>query len=530
VQQLALALPLARRWPVAGWLLVAALALCASPRLLTLSYSPPLAVFSYFLGRRDAHSGPALLGFAALAAAGTAGAFARTPDDVREAEPGLVWVAMVGTMLVGAIFPWITGRYRRQDQALAAAGWARAEQLEREQRIVAAQARLRERARIAEDMHDALGHDLSLIALRAAALQLAPDLSAEHRESVAGLRAETAEATERLREIIGVLREPDGTDESMRLDEAAQPADPDERSTRSADGAAPLTPVDESIETLVRRSAASGLPVRLLTDAGEPEGGPSTRGAVPRAGCRVVREALTNAAKHSPGAEVTVAVDRAAGGLTVRVRNGPPEPPLAGRTAGPSRDGGTGLVALRERVRLAGGALHTSGSGDGGFQVTARFPANCGSDTGTYAGASGGATNSPRTGGGRDVDRLLAGTRAEAQRGTRCAAALAGLAMALLAAGTLGWYVHTTAEQVLSPIDYRRLKIGDSEPAVREKLPARQETNPPLDRAPARPAGGRCAYYRGSGELFTSVDIYRLCFRDGKLTGKHVIQGLGDRD
>ncbi|MBR7678892.1 ATP-binding protein, partial [Streptomyces daliensis] len=72
------------------------------------------------------------------------------------------------------------------------------ERLEREQRAAAERARLRERARIAQDMHDALGHELSLIALRAGALQVAPGLSAEHSASAARLRGAAAEATDRL--------------------------------------------------------------------------------------------------------------------------------------------------------------------------------------------------------------------------------------------------------------------------------------------------------------------------------------------
>ncbi|MFF2437284.1 histidine kinase [Streptomyces sp. NPDC058107] len=72
------------------------------------------------------------------------------------------------------MLPWFVGRFWRQYQELIRAGWERAEHLEREQRLVAEQARLLERARIAQDMHDVLGHDLSLIALSAGALKLAP--------------------------------------------------------------------------------------------------------------------------------------------------------------------------------------------------------------------------------------------------------------------------------------------------------------------------------------------------------------------
>lgn len=108
----------------------------------------------------------------------------------------------------------------------ARAGWTRAARLEEEQRIAEARAGLRERARIAQEMHDSLGHELSPIALRAGALQVAADL-----------RAAATDATDRLpaARIIGVLRE--------------------------GDGPVPPAPAGESVEQLVARAAESGLPV-----------------------------------------------------------------------------------------------------------------------------------------------------------------------------------------------------------------------------------------------------------------------------
>ncbi|MGW6859370.1 histidine kinase [Streptomyces xanthophaeus] len=80
----------------------------------------------------------------------------------------LGWASrFVGLLLVAAMLPWFAGRFLRQYRELVRAGWERAARLEREQRLVAEQARLRERTRIAQDMHDLLGHDLSLIALSA---------------------------------------------------------------------------------------------------------------------------------------------------------------------------------------------------------------------------------------------------------------------------------------------------------------------------------------------------------------------------
>ena len=118
--------------------------------------------------------------------------------------------------LLLVVLPWLIGRYRAQQALLATAGWERAERIEREQRMAIDQERLRERSRIAEDMHDSVGHELSLIALRAAALELDPRC----RRSTGGprptLREAAATATERLGEIIGVLRDADAPVDAAR--------------------------------------------------------------------------------------------------------------------------------------------------------------------------------------------------------------------------------------------------------------------------------------------------------------------------
>src|SRR5688500_17952609 len=130
---------------------------------------------------------------------------------------------MAGALVYAGLFPWLVGRYRRQQRALVAAGWEQAEQLEREQRMLAREVRLRERARIAEDMHDSLGHELSLLALRAGALELSADLDERTRAVAGQLRAGAAAATGQLRDIIDVLRD----DPDPAGDAAPTAGDPD---------------------------------------------------------------------------------------------------------------------------------------------------------------------------------------------------------------------------------------------------------------------------------------------------------------
>lgn len=497
---LAGAVAVRRASPLLAFLLASALGLAAAPSLFTLSYGPALTVFALLMGRGAGRPRRAALGFGAVALIGTA------KIAVRDVDPVVEWLVLIGTLLFGAVFPWLAGRYWRQNRELAAAGWARAEQLEREQRIVADRARLRERARIAQDMHDDLGHELSLIAVRAGALQVAPDLPAPHREAAAELRAAASHATDRLHAVIGLLRE-----------------EGDER--------APLAPAGESVADLVARAAESGLEISY-TDDGPPDdgdgngdgggdgggdgewtpGSTSPRGAaqgapqapspaapqaaaqdaVPdapqdttaRALHRVVQEALTNAARHAPGAPVAVEVTRDASATTVTVTNG-----RAAAPAPPSR-GGSGLRGLRDRVTDLGGAFEAGPYGQG-HRVTARLPVK-------------GAAPGPSRSGAH---------LAHARRRTVVAFGAALTTGVLLVGGAFAWYAYSRTHSVLDPADFARLRIGETRADAERVLPSRTAADPPAERAPRpAPADADCVYYRAEARLFSTVPYFRLCF------------------
>ncbi|MEV0403582.1 histidine kinase [Actinoallomurus sp. NPDC050550] len=273
--------------------------LAVRPGPFSLSYVVALPVMGYLAGRRLPRDRPVLLSFVAIALLELALAVAVGTVEGSATRWVVTWFDLTLALVFLVMCPWLIGRYRRLQQELVRAGWERAERLEREQLIVTDRERLRGRARIAQDMHDSLGHELSLIALRAGALEMAPDLPERHRAAAGELRAGTASATERLREIIGVLREGPGGDPAM-----------------------PLTPARESVTDLVERARASGLPVELRDERGD-------GGSVPlpdmagHAVHRVVQESLTNAAKHAPGAAVTVHLARSANETVVTVTNGP---------------------------------------------------------------------------------------------------------------------------------------------------------------------------------------------------------------
>ncbi|MGV9772084.1 sensor histidine kinase [Streptosporangium sp. NPDC003464] len=439
-------------------------------------FFPAMVVMSYLAGVRTARTRPGLLGLAGTAAVTAVLASVLTGGSA------VGFVAVVGVALFGAV-PWLTGRGRHQHLELARSGWERAEQLERAQRIVAEQARLRERTRIAGDMHDLLGHELSLIALRIGGLEVAPDLDARHRDAAGEARRAVTAASERLQEIIEVLR-----------DDTAP--------------AAPDLP-GESVAELVRRAAASGVPVEA--HGVREDGWPTPM--VERAVYRVVQEALTNAVKHAAGAPVTVRLDHLAGETVVTVTNGaPPAGPVPGRGGDQGREGliaggGHGLIGLAERVRLCGGSLRAGRCGDG-FEVTARLP------------------HVPGPAGESRIPSPSAVRLQQARRRVRRARTLAiGAAVATCAGaavGVGGFMTYDTVTSALPPADFDRLWVGQNRSEVEAVLPARTRADAVGRPGPPVPDGAECLHYGAHRNPFGGDrgELYRLCFKDGRLAGK----------
>lgn len=432
-----------------------------------------MAVMSYLAGRTMARAAPAAAVFTVSAVAVTVLIAVPYPQG----GPG---IRMVILLAFPGVLAWLLGRYVRQRAQLVAAGWQRAEQLEREQRIVAEQARLRERSRIAQDMHDSLGHELSLIALRAGGLEVAPDLDARHRGVAGELRSAATTATEHLREVIGVLRD--------------------------SSGSLPTEPGHESITELVERARASGMAVRL-----EREGdGADVVSMVDRAAYRVVQESLTNATKHAPGAAAIVRLEHRHDETVVTVSN---EVSPSGSSPDPAQ-GNYGLTGLRERVRLVGGTLDARPR-DGGFEVVARLPHRPGAVSGgqmdNYVEES-------------ESARQLSEQQRRVRRRFVTAIAVPLALSAALIASWLAYFSYAVSRSVLEPSEFARLRAGQDRAAVEAVLPARQIVDGPVDHDPPKPDGARCAYYRSTGNIFASeLYIFRLCFDDGRLVSKDAI-------
>lgn len=264
------------------------------------------------------------------------------PDVDEPVSELIVYVTITSFAVLG----W--GLFIRHRRQLIASLRDRAARAEVEAALRAEQAQHRAREQIAREMHDVLGHRLSLLSVHAGALAYRPDASAaEVSQAAEVIRASAHQALQDLRSVIGVLRAPAG--------DLPQPTLAD-------------------VHTLVADAVRAGTPVDLRS---------SVSGSVPegvgRTAYRIVQEGLTNVRRHAAGASVLVVVRGAAGeGLTVEVRNTAASGGGAGEGGVPGS--GQGLIGLAERVALAAGRLEygpVSGSGAGvagGFRLAAWLP------------------------------------------------------------------------------------------------------------------------------------------------------------
>ncbi|MGW1240303.1 sensor histidine kinase [Streptomyces bobili] len=194
---------------------------------------------------------------------------------------------------------------------------------------------LLERNRIAHELHDSIGHALTVAVVQAGAARAAGDPAFTDR-ALAAIEETGRAALEDLERVLGVLRE---TERPV----SARPT---------------LAEADRLLES----ARASGAKVDAeLTGALEAVPGPASR-----EGYRILQEALTNALRHAGSVPVRVRIEVTAGLLTLEVRN-----PLTARMSAPVR--GSGLRGIHERAALLGGRAST-GPDEGDWQVRAELP------------------------------------------------------------------------------------------------------------------------------------------------------------
>lgn len=235
--------------------------------------------------------------------------------------------------LFGGASIWLAGSSVRDLQD-------RARRVERERELSAQVAVASERARIARELHDVVAHGVSVMVVQAGAarslLERRPDRATE---ALMAVEEQGRSALDELRRLLGLLAE-----------------EADEDSLAPAPGL-------DSLGALVERVTAAGVPVELSIRGREPLP-PGLEVTV----YRVVQEALTNALKHAQGSRCGVDISVDSKALRLVVAN------TAGRPALGASGAGLGLVGMRERVALFGGALEAGPRSDGGFRVEACFP------------------------------------------------------------------------------------------------------------------------------------------------------------
>jgi signal transduction histidine kinase len=203
------------------------------------------------------------------------------------------------------------------------------------------QAAMGERARIARDLHDVVAHHVSAIAVQAETARLTTEgLPDEGRAQFEAIGQTARDALGEMRRLLGVLRE----DSSVQAERDPQPG---------------LARLNELVDT----ARAAGTPVRL-TLSGEVASLPP---GVDLCAYRILQEALTNARRHAPGANVDVELEYGPDALRLRIRDhgqGVTTPDLDGH----------GLLGMRERAIMVGGTLTAGPADGGGFAVEAELP------------------------------------------------------------------------------------------------------------------------------------------------------------
>ncbi|MET0863225.1 MAG: histidine kinase [Nakamurella sp.] len=207
------------------------------------------------------------------------------------------------------------------------------------QRFAALEARnlqLLERTRIARELHDSIGHALTIAVMQAGAARTANDPAFTQR-ALSAIEDTGRAAMEDLERVLLVLREPAGP--------------------------APGRPTLHEADRLLDSARSSGAAVSAEIDSGIEQ----IPVAVSQEGYRILQESLTNALRHSGPVPVHVRIVIADGRLNLEVRN----PLLTTRTIGATP--GTGLRGIRERAALLGGSA-TTGPRGADWTVSAQLP------------------------------------------------------------------------------------------------------------------------------------------------------------
>jgi signal transduction histidine kinase len=243
--------------------------------------------------------------------------------------------------LIVGLGVWSAGNAVRERQARADALEERAHQLERERELATRVALAEERGRIARELHDVVAHSVSVMLVQAGAARTQlPKQPERATDALRQVETSGREALAELRRMLGLLTD--------------------------ADAAAELAPQPglEQLERLVERVGQAGLDVDIQI-AGERRSLPP---GLDLTAYRIVQEALTNALKYAAGGRTSVVVEYDESELRLAILDG------GGNSVDETEGAGRGLLGMRERVAVYGGALEAGRRPEGGFAVRARLP------------------------------------------------------------------------------------------------------------------------------------------------------------
>jgi signal transduction histidine kinase len=324
----ALTVAFRRRWPLAVLAVVSALV--SGYLLLGYPYGPvffPFFVAVYTVG---AHRKPATTGYAALvvyvALLGHLFTHEAAIGGLAGVVPAAAWVVVPSAI---GITVQLAREARRREQAEAV-----------RERVYD------ERMRIAQEVHDVVGHGLAAIKMQAdVALHLLARKPGQAQEALEAISRTSTEALAEVRTALAVVRQP----------EAAR---------------AP-TPALARLDELRQRMTDAGVRVGLDVTGTPGELPP----AVELAGYRVVQEALTNVLRHSEDKIATVRVAHDTDAVLITVSN-PLAPSACAEVSAdiPAERGGFGIRGMTERVEALGGDFSAGPTDDGRFEVRASLP------------------------------------------------------------------------------------------------------------------------------------------------------------
>jgi signal transduction histidine kinase len=246
--------------------------------------------------------------------------FVHEPEDV----------IVLGPLMAGV---FAGGRLMQSRERLAAA-------LQNERANAERYAVAEERARIARELHDVVGHALATMTVQAGAERLAlGDARPETSSALATIETTGRQALQEMRRLLGVLRSPE-----------------------EAPDLSPLPGLGQ-LEALAERMLRSGLVVNVeVADDLRP-----LPPGLDVSAYRIVQEALTNVLKHADARSTRVRVREHDGVVDVEVTDD------GTGVAAPAAWQGQGLTGMRERVLIHGGSLEAGPSPDGGWRVAARL-------------------------------------------------------------------------------------------------------------------------------------------------------------